>query len=44
MGLAYTILATTMNSLRHLLNRGQGGEERRKSIDMTKTHIVKMSS
>ena len=57
MGLAYTILATTiftiqliycsakgLNNLRHLLARGQGSDERRKSAEMNKTHIVKMSS
>jgi hypothetical protein len=31
-----------MNALRHLLARGQGGEERRKSADPNKRPIIKL--
>ena len=36
--------AKGLSNLRHLLARGQGGEERRKSAEGNKSHFVKMSS
>lgn len=36
--------AKGLNNLRHLLARGQGGEERRKSMDRNKNPLVKMPS
>jgi hypothetical protein len=36
--------AKGLNNLRHLLARGQGGPERRKTVDGNKSQLVKMPS